>query len=66
MTEKVAPGRGELDAPAGHGAGRGRLALVLLLLVAGAAAAIYAQRSGVEIDPRWVLWAGAGLPLSAF
>ena len=61
MTEKVAPGRGELDAPAGHGAGRGRLALVLLLLVAGAAAAIYAQRSGVEIDPRWVLWAGAGL-----
>ncbi|MCA3574008.1 MAG: response regulator [Aestuariivirga sp.] len=61
MTEKNAPGRGEVTVPAASGSGRGRVLLVLVLALIVAAAVVYGLKHDVPVDPRLVLWGGAGL-----
>ena len=61
MTQKSAPGRGELAVPAASGGGRGRVAAMLLMTLLAAGAVTYVVMQDVPVDPRLVLWGGAAL-----
>ena len=61
MTEKDAPGRGDVTVPAVAGTGRVRIALVLGLSLLAAAAVAYGVKQGVAVDPAWVVRGGAAL-----
>jgi two-component system cell cycle sensor histidine kinase/response regulator CckA len=61
MTEKNAPVRDEVTVPAATGSGWGRVLFVLLIVLLGGGAVIYGLKQGVRVDPRLVLWGGAGL-----
>ncbi len=61
MTEKSAPGGGDVAVPAASGNGRGRVLFVLFIAVLAAVAVVYGLKQEVPVDPLWVLWGGAGL-----
>jgi two-component system cell cycle sensor histidine kinase/response regulator CckA len=61
MTEKSAPGRGEVTVPAQPRSGSGRILFVLFIVLLAALTVAFGLKQNVPIDPRWVLWGGAGL-----
>ena len=61
MTEKNAPGRGDMAGPAAPGNGRGRMLAMLVLALAAAAIAWFGLQSVPKLHERWILIAGAVL-----
>ena len=61
MTEKNAPGRGDMAGPAASGNGRGRVLAMLVLALAAAAIAWFGLQSVPKLYERWILIAGAAL-----
>ncbi len=62
MTEKNAPGRGEVAVPVASGGSGGlRIAAVLIIALLAGLAVAYGLKQKVPVDPRLVLWGGAGL-----
>lgn len=61
MTEKNAPGGGEVSVPVASGSGRGRIIFVAFLAVMAALTVAFGLRQKVEVDARWLLWGGAAL-----
>ena len=59
MTDRNAPGRGELAAPAAFGSRRGRAAFVLLLAALIAVTVVFALKSVAAAYPMWVVVPGA-------
>ncbi|WP_373502737.1 response regulator [Aestuariivirga sp.] len=59
MTDRHAPGRGELTAQAGFGSWRGRAAFVLLLAALVALTVVFGLRSVAAAYPMWIVAPGA-------
>ncbi len=59
MTEKNAPGRGELAAPAAFGSGRGRAVFVLLLAALVVLAVAVGFKAVSTVYPLWIIVPGA-------